>query len=70
MEWYTILAIALAVIALLIPLAFIWFICIGGICMDIKRRRAASSKLVCSTDADCPPGYTCTNGRCLSQNTL
>ena len=67
MEWYTILLIALAVLVFLLPVAFVWFMCIGGIYHDIRRRRVASSNLVCSIDADCPPGYTCVNGRCLPQ---
>lgn len=36
-----------------------------------KRRelaRAKVSNLVCSIDADCPPGYVCLNGCCVPQS--
>ncbi|TET13391.1 MAG: hypothetical protein E3J81_08775 [Dehalococcoidia bacterium] len=36
-----------------------WF---GGIYRLIKVRR---KELVCTVDADCPPGYVCVNGTCV-----
>lgn len=68
MEWYVVLALAFAIFAAVLPVAFVWFMCIGGICVDIKRRRKAFSNLTCSVDTDCPPGYACIDGRCIPQN--
>ena len=67
MAWSTILAIALGSLAVLFPVALVWYICIGGICVAIKERRVALSSLTCSIDADCPPGYSCVNGHCILQ---
>ena len=30
-----------------------------------QRRKEAFTKLVCSIDADCPPGYVCVGGHCV-----
>jgi hypothetical protein len=68
MEWYVILALVLAAFVVLLPLVFIWFTCIGGICVDIKRRRKALLNVTCSVDTDCPTGYACVGGRCIPQN--
>lgn len=46
---------------LLAPL-YVWYLNIGGIYHLIKTR---SKKLVCSVDADCPPGYVCVDGFCV-----
>ena len=67
MEWSTVLVMAVAILIVLFPLAFVWYICIGGICAAIKRSRVANFNLMCSIDADCPPGYICVNGHCVPQ---
>lgn len=75
MEWTTILALVIAVVVILFPVAFIWYINGGGIYASIKRRRLAKllnktlPNLTCSTNADCPVGYVCLGGRCVPQET-
>jgi len=47
MEWYTILAIVLAIPVILIPVFFIWYINVSGIytvVMETMKRRAARKR--------------------------
>ena len=73
MEWATILALAIGILVVLFPLAYIWYINVGGILIAInswkavKQTEKAPSNLMCSIDSDCPPGYVCLNGRCMPQ---
>ena len=39
MEWGTILALAIGILVVLFPVAFIWYVNISGIYTVIKRRR-------------------------------
>lgn len=70
MEWGTILAAGIGGILVLFPVAFIWYISVGGILTAMKSRgvvkqsEKAPSGLTCSIDTDCPPGYVCLSGRC------
>lgn len=70
MEWQVILLSVLALPFLLLPLAFTYYLQVGGLYQAIRRAKMAKmkkvpSELVCSTDADCPPGYVCVNGKCV-----
>ena len=67
MEWLVVLALAVAILVMLFPAAFVWFICIGGIYAAIRGEKAARSALICSIDTDCPPGHLCVNGHCVPQ---
>ena len=42
MELSTIVFLVIAVITLF-PVAFVWYICIGGICMAVKSKKLARS---------------------------
>jgi hypothetical protein len=70
MEWEVILALAIGILVILSPVAFVWYINIGGV---FKRGRAEElfektlPNLTCSVDTDCPPGYVCLGGRCMPQ---
>lgn len=71
MEWSYIVAIVSGGLVVLFPIAFIWYICIGGICVTIASKKRAKllkkapTNLTCSINADCPRGYVCVNGRCV-----
>lgn len=70
MEPLNIFLIVLAVLIALFPVAFVWYMCIGGICVAIRKRATSAvgedvGTMVCSTDADCPEGYICIGGRCV-----
>ena len=67
MEWSMILALSITVLIVLFPVALVWYICIGGICVALRGKRIAVLDLTCSVDADCPPGYLCENGHCVPQ---
>lgn len=73
MEWGTILPLAIGTIVVLFPVAFIWYINVGGIYAAIKRRRVAKlvekaiPNLTCTIDAECPQGYVCLTGYCVPQ---
>lgn len=52
MEWQTVVALVIAIPVILFPVAFIWFINIGGIWAAIKQaraRRAVAGKKVRET---------------------
>jgi Cys-rich repeat protein len=49
----------------LIPIAFIWYLNIGGIVQAVRDRRMRSNETVCSIDTDCPEGFVCQSGRCV-----
>lgn len=74
MGWGTILALVLGILVVLFPVAFIWYINVGGIYTAIKRRRVAKllkkalPNLTCSISADCPVGFVCVGGYCVPQN--
>lgn len=71
MEWSTIVALAIGIIVIFLPVAFIWYINVGGILTAVRSWKAtklsekAPSDLTCSVDTDCPPSYVCLNGRCV-----
>jgi hypothetical protein len=71
MEWGTILALFTGGIVILFPVAFIWYLNIGGILKVVKSRGAVKelqktpSNFTCSVDNDCPTGYVCLDGRCV-----
>ena len=69
MEWYIILILVFAGLFVLLPVMFAWGILVaGGIYQSSRQERPMKEEipeLVCSLDADCPPGYVCVNGRCM-----
>jgi len=71
MEWKMLLALVLGTPVIIIPVAFIWYINIGGIFEVIRRRRVARTlekalpDITCSLDTDCPEGYVCVEGYCV-----
>ena len=71
MEWEIILALTIGMLVVLLPVAFIWYLNIGGIYKGVKSARVAKqfekslSNLTCSVDIDCPLGYVCLGGRCV-----
>ena len=44
MQWEFIVALVLAIPILLFPVAFIWYINIGGIILAVRERREAKAK--------------------------
>jgi hypothetical protein len=73
MEWEITLVLAIGALVILFPVAFIWYLNVGGIYKAIKRARVYKvlkmrlPDLTCSIDADYPPGYVCFGGRCTPQ---
>jgi hypothetical protein len=73
MEWGTILAFAIGLPVILFPLAFVWYLNIGGIAAVVRERRAlkllekSPSNQTCTIDSDCPAGYVCVNGCCIPE---
>jgi hypothetical protein len=71
MGWGTILLSGIVGLFVLFPLAFVWYVNVGGMMTGIKNRgmakkfKEAPSNLACSVDSDCPPGYACLDGRCV-----
>ena len=58
-------AIIAGILILLIPVAFIVYVNIGGIRKAIRDRRVMVTEMACSIDADCPEGFECQNGHCV-----
>ena len=73
MEFGIVLALTLGVFVILLPVGLVWYLNISGIHEAVKGYRTAKlfegalSKLTCSIDTDCPPGYVCAGGRCILQ---
>jgi hypothetical protein len=73
MELVTIVSLAIGILIILFPVAFIWYFNVGSMLAAVKSRRAIKqvgktpSNLTCSVDTDCPPGYVCLGGRCILQ---
>ena len=73
MEFGIVLALTIGVFVILLPVGLVWYLNISGIHEAVKGYRAvklfkgALPKLACSIDTDCPPGYVCAGGRCVSQ---
>lgn len=66
MEGILIGIISLLVLAVLVPVAYVWYMTGGGIYLTIKRYLQKSKRMImCSIDSDCPEGYTCFNGKCI-----
>jgi hypothetical protein len=68
MEWYTVLILVVGGLILLLPLAFILYLNIGGLYHMIRQERSKKEEilgLTCSIDSDCPPGYVCLDGMCV-----
>ncbi len=63
MDWPVIVALVLGTLVMLFPVALIWYSIGGGIYCYLHDKRI--SKLVCNIDADCPPGYKCSGGKCV-----
>jgi len=63
-------AVFLALLAgVCVPL-LVWWVNIAGfwqLFAEWQGTRAQFRKLVCATNADCPPGHACISGRCLPQ---
>ncbi len=71
MEWQVILVLVLVAPFLLLPVAFIWYLNIGGLYQAIRQGQLKEKvllELACSTDADCLPGYVCVNRKCVRAN--
>jgi len=68
MPWPVILVLVLAAPFLLFPAAFIWYVNVGGSYQAYRQwqLKSVARKLVCAIDTDCPAGYVCVNGKCLS----
>ena len=73
MELAIIVALTIGVLVILLPVGLVWYLNINGIHEAVKGYRAAKlykgalSKLSCSLDTDCPPGYVCVGGRCIQE---
>ncbi len=63
MEPVTVLVFALGLLVVLVPIALVWYINIGGILQAIRMK--SLEKLSCKLDSDCPAGFICVNGRCV-----
>lgn len=67
MEWSMVLAFALGIPVLILPVAFVGYLTVGG-CYGLtqgRTRQCAGHDERCSIDADCPPGFFCQNGTCV-----
>jgi len=63
MEWHTVTALVILGLLILLPVAYVWYLTIGGTYQSILGRRIR--KLSCSVDTDCPPGHICIGGICI-----
>ena len=55
MEWYVIVILVFAVPIILFPVAFVWYLNVGGIVADVKEareRRVAREKTKVSAEAE------------------
>ena len=60
--------VSLAVLIVLIPVVFVWYIAGGSIYLALKRSLQKSKKsITCSIDSDCPAGYICFEGKCVPE---
>jgi hypothetical protein len=66
MEWQIVTALVIVGAFIFLPVAYIWYLTIGGTYQLILSRRI--SKLSCAIDTDCPPGHTCVGGICVPAN--
>ena len=65
MEWQIIVALALTIPLVLVPLGLVSYISVGGIYKTVLRRGKTIRELSCAIDADCPQGYMCVGGTCV-----
>ena len=71
MQWPAVIAIAIGTLIILFPVAFIWYLNVGGIYAAIKTKKEVKllgktlTNLICSIDTDCPRGFVCFDGRCV-----
>lgn len=65
MEWQIIVASALAIAFVLVPVGLVSYMSVGGIYKTFLRRGKTIRELGCAIDADCPQGYTCVGGTCV-----
>ena len=65
MEWQIIVALALTIPLVLVPLGFVSYLSFGGIYKTVLRRGKTIKGLGCAIDADCPQGYMCVGGTCV-----
>jgi hypothetical protein len=66
MEAILIAIVTLAVLVALFPVAFVWYLNIGGVYAAVREARGKSrQKISCRIDSDCPTGYVCVNGECI-----
>ena len=74
MEGLGLIILVVVAILVLLPVAFIAYVNVGGSYRAIQyfsgarrvdKRVKISSRIACSIDADCPPGYVCANGHCV-----
>ena len=71
MNWLSSIFLTIGILVVLFPLAFVSYLNVGGFREMRKRasnRDKATAPLVCAIDADCPPGYVCSNGSCIPQS--
>lgn len=61
MDLHEALALSIALPVVLFPLAFVWTLFGAGVREAVRAR---GRFLICSVDADCPPGHVCIRGRC------
>ena len=68
MEWQAILILLISVPIVFLPVAFVWYLNIGGLYQAYRRARLEKKEgitRVCSVNNDCPPGQICLNGLCV-----
>jgi len=65
MEWQVIVAAALTMAFVLVPVGLVSYMSVGGIYKTVLRRGKTIRELSCAIDADCPQGYMCVGGTCV-----